>query len=225
MENEPMEPLADDFEYEDHLLGGVQKGDGHYVLSAGIGCLLIDDPGFEPIVGQTVRYYGKGFGYIVRGVVIDGRTVRYTSPAQHALDQAEASRKYEEERRLRLAETKIPEVVTLGFEWTEDMRDISGFGGGYERACRQMISQGCAWWSSHPDADPKFHGFKEVMGICLEDNDDAKALSAAINAGIDGASGAMHQAAVSHVFQWRRLGSWLAYQTMMRDLAREEPVD
>lgn len=217
-----MEPLIDDFEYEDHLLTEVRKeGDG-YVLVTGQGCLWADDPGFEPKVGQYARYYGRGFGYIVRGVVIDGRTVRYTSPVDQAAQNAERSRQYEIERAARLAETKVPEVATPGFEWTEDMRDISGFGGGYERACRQMISQGCAWWSAHADADPKFHGFKEVIGICMEDNADAEALSAAITQGID-PSGAMHQAAVSHVFQWRRLGSWVAYQEMMRDLARDEP--
>lgn len=217
-----MEPLPDDLEYEDQTITKVIRRSTGYEVSAGIGTLWVDEPGFEPQVGQTARYYGRGFGYIVRGVVIDGRVVRYTSPAEQKILDEERSRQFKIDRARALAETKIPGVVTLGFEWTEDMRDISGFGGGYERACRQMISQGCAWWAAHPDADPKFHRFKDVMGLCFEDNDDARSLTEAINENIEGGpSGAMHQAAVSHVFTWRREGSWTAYQALMRDLARD----
>lgn len=216
------QPLPDDFQYEDRVLTKVEPSkDGVAITESEGWSLWLNAPGFIPEVGQTARFYGKGIGHIVRGVVIDGRVAFYHSPAEQEALNAESTRLYEIERAARLAEPKIPDVITPGFEWTEDMREISGFGGGYERACRQMISQGCAWWSEHANADPKFHGFKSVIGICLEDNEDARALSAAISAGIE-PSGAMHQAAVSHVFHWRRLGSWLAYQTSMRELARED---
>lgn len=42
----------------------------------------------EPAAGETARLYGKGFGYCVRGIVIEGRVYRYLTPEQ------------EEERRL-----------------------------------------------------------------------------------------------------------------------------
>lgn len=215
-------PSADDLEYQDRTITKVEPSDGGVTITDSDGwSLWLSNPGFTPEIGQTARFYGRGIGYLVRGVVIAGRVAYYKTRDEQEAENAEKSRLYQIELAARRSETKIPSVVTQGFEWTEDMREISGFGGDYERACRQMISQGCAWWSNHPDADPKFRGFENVMGICTEDNDDAKALSTAINGDI-GPSGAMHQAAVSHVFHWRRLGSWIAYQNDMRQLARAE---
>jgi hypothetical protein len=59
-------------------------------------------------------------------------------------------------------------------QFTDDMREISGFGGGYEQQCRAMVLAGLDWLDAHPDADPKFHGYSGVYGIATEDNDDAK---------------------------------------------------
>lgn len=211
-----------DTEFRESLLARVNKrGGGYEVTDADGWSFSLDDPGFVPEPGQAIRFYGRGIGSIVRGVSIAGRAAFYRTPAEQEAEDEKMRAEYAEKRRLALLETKIPDVATPGFEWTEDMAEVSGFGGGYERACRQMISQGCAWWAVHPEADPKFHGYKGVYGICAEDNDDAKALSEAICAGDIGPSGAMHQAAVTHVFHWRKLGSWIAYQHSMRDLARE----
>ena len=211
-----------DTEFEEVALAGVKVCETGYELSRADGfCFYIDKPDFEPCVGQLARFYGEGIGRPVRGVSVEGKVAFYRTPEEEDAKHAAFVAQHQEERRLALLETKIPHVVTPGFEWTEDMAEISGFGGGYERACRQMISQGCAWWVEHPDAAPQFHGYKNITGIAMEDNEDAKALSTAICAGDIGPSGAMHQAAVAHVFHWRKLGSWLAYQESLRDLARE----
>ncbi len=211
-----------DTEFWEDVLAAVTKGVGGYRVEGEEGwSFWLNDPGFAPELGQTIRFYGRGIGCVVRGVSIAGRVAFYRSPAEQEAEDEKRRADFDKSRRLALLETKIPRVVTPGFEWTEDMAEVSGFGGGYERACRQMISQGCAWWSAHPDADPKFHGYKEVYGLCVEDNEDARTLSEAICAGDIGPSAAMHQAAVTHVFQWRRLGSWIAYQKFMRDTARE----
>ena len=86
------------------------------------------------------------------------------------------------------------------YQFTDDMAEISGFGGGYENTCRRMILAGLKWFDAHPGADPKFHTFANVYGICSEDNDDAKALTKAMTAPPnDDCTGAMHQATVSHV--------------------------
>lgn len=98
-------------------------------------------------------------------------------------------------------------------EWVEGMGEISGFGGGYEAACRQMLRQGLKWFEEHPNADPQFHGFNGVFGLCMEDNEDAKSLSAAVCAGVD-PTGAMHQAVIGHLFAIRRMG-WDAYVAEM----------
>ena len=109
------------------------------------------------------------------------------------------------------------EVVNGDHVFSHEMREISGFGKGggqrgreYEKACRRMVLAGIKWLDDHPTADPKFHGYKDVYGICMEDNDDEKALSEAIVAACSDCSGAMHQAAVSHVLMAKSLG-WEKY--------------
>lgn len=116
-------------------------------------------------------------------------------------------------------------------EWTDDMGEISGFGGSYEAGCRAMVLAGIAWFDAHPDADPTFQGFKNVFGLITESNEDAKALEQAImDAEVvmdDGrvtkvreeATGAMYHAAVRHCLAYRRLG-WDEYCRQLR--AREK---
>lgn len=102
-------------------------------------------------------------------------------------------------------------------EWTDDMGEISGFGGGYESTCRAMVLAGIEWIDSHPDADPQFKGSRAIFGIIIEDNNDAKALTEAILAPAKGeATGAMHHAAVGHVLAYKRLG-WDEYVRQLRE--------
>lgn len=114
-------------------------------------------------------------------------------------------------------------------EWSEDMGEISGFGGGYEAMCRAMVLAGMQWVDEHPSADPHFHGFKGIYGVLAEDNDDAKAMVKAMmdapvyhagkkiqeRAG-DDCTGAMHQASCSHVLAYKRLG-WDEYRKQLRE--------
>ena len=53
-------------------------------------------------------------------------------------------------------------------------------------------------------------GMKNVYGICMDNNEDAKSLDSAIMDGIDDCTGAMHQAVVSHIFYIRKNG-WDKY--------------
>lgn len=101
--------------------------------------------------------------------------------------------------------------------FTNDMREISGFGGGYEEACRKMVLAGLEWFDQHPEADPKYHGFKGVYGVIDEDSDDAKMLSQAVIGAVGDCTGAMHQAAISHIFFIRKNG-WNAYAAKMREM-------
>ena len=103
------------------------------------------------------------------------------------------------------------------YQYTEDMDEISGFGGGYEQTCRNMVAAGMEWLDAHPKADPVFRGFKGIYGIISEDNPDAEALSKAVVAGADGdCTGAMHQATISHCLAIKRIG-WDAYCAKMRE--------
>ena len=50
----------------------------------------------------------------------------------------------------------------MGYEFTPAMKEITGFGGEYERAVRLMIVAGLEWLDAHPKARPQF---KEYPGI------------------------------------------------------------
>ena len=100
--------------------------------------------------------------------------------------------------------------------YTDDMCEISGFGGSYEATCRAMVLAGLDWFDAHPDADAKFHGYKNIYGVICEDNDDAKALTEAVVAASGGdCTGAMHHACIGHILAARRLG-WDGYCAEMR---------
>jgi hypothetical protein len=102
-------------------------------------------------------------------------------------------------------------------QWTDDMGEISGFGGDYEACCRAMVLAGIKWVDENPSADPHYKGFKNVYGLVMEDNDDAKALTKAIiDAAAGEATGAMHQASVGHVLAYKRLG-WDEYSKQLRE--------
>ena len=108
-------------------------------------------------------------------------------------------------------------------EWTDDMGEISGFGGGYEAVCRAMVLAGIEWIDKHPDADLKFRSYENIFGVVIEASPDADALTEAMmNAPVylegqriqarvrDDCTGAMHHAAVLNVLAYKRLG-WDAY--------------
>lgn len=104
-------------------------------------------------------------------------------------------------------------------EYTSDMCEISGFGGGYEETCRKMVLAGLDWLEAHPNADPKFRSYENVTGLCMEDNDDAKALSDVVIAASDNeATGAMHHACINHILFIKAKG-WKAYVEAMKETA------
>jgi hypothetical protein len=99
----------------------------------------------------------------------------------------------------------------------KEMNEISGFGDGYEETCRKMLSAGMEWLNAHPNADPQFLLSPSIYGIIKEDNEDAKALSNAIDAGSGGdCTGAMHQAVVSKCL-FVKLHTWNAYIAKMSE--------
>lgn len=108
-------------------------------------------------------------------------------------------------------------------QYTKEMGEISGFGGGYEEACRNMVLAGLQWLDEHPGADPQFHGYKGIYGLISEDNDDAKQISAAMveASGESGCTGAMHQATVGHVLHIKEVG-WEKY---VEEMSEREPAE
>jgi len=99
--------------------------------------------------------------------------------------------------------------------FTPEMAEISGMGGPYEECCRSMLKAGLEWLDEHPDADPKYTGYKGIYGIIDEDNLDAENMSRAVVDGAGGdCTGAMHQAVISSIM-WIRRRSWAEYVAEM----------
>ena len=65
---------------------------------------------------------------------------------------------------------------------TPEMGEISGFGGGYEEACQQMLHQGVAYLVSLGERRPEFEveTYRGVFGICDLTGPDAEGLEAAV---------------------------------------------
>ncbi|MCP5016234.1 MAG: hypothetical protein GY938_13325 [Ketobacter sp.] len=112
----------------------------------------------------------------------------------------------------------------MDYKHTEDMGEISGFGGGYEATCQQMLHNGVAFLHDHPNADARVMELRgkcpdgeeiEVYGICDVRGDDAEAIESAVMDGIDDCTGAMHQAVMSRLM-WINENGWDAYCEELR---------
>lgn len=112
------------------------------------------------------------------------------------------------------------------YKWTEDMGEISGFGGSYEQACRAMVLRGADWLEDNKKEDLKFSGLKGVFGIITPESDEAKELEKYMtdlsNEGIEdeGLTGAMVHASINHVMYIARNG-WDKYSQELRDRESE----
>lgn len=75
-------------------------------------------------------------------------------------------------------------MSTQRLEFTEDMNEVSGFGGFYERCCRAGVCAGAEWLAAHPKARPVFESVPNVIGLMIPADDDARSLQRAIDAAL-----------------------------------------
>jgi hypothetical protein len=66
----------------------------------------IKNNNFIPKAGMTARFYGKGFGYPVRGIDIDGHTMYYRTPQQAEEDHEKWCKDQDKERKLEFKKNK-----------------------------------------------------------------------------------------------------------------------
>lgn len=212
-----------DGEFEQHTIVKVEGKPGEYFIlfdgSLGIGC----PSDFEPRPGDEAILFGRGIGYPVRGLIVGGREVWYRTPEE---EQAKAQADREEYERKQALVPKRPPVTAFGRTFSHDMREISGFGGGYETCCRAMVLAGVEWLSKHSGERPKIGQFGGIIGVHINENESAKHLEDAILAAEyewEGAkliarndcSGAMVQYSINHAIRANAIG-WEAYVVEMR---------
>ena len=82
--------------------------------------------------------------------------------------------------------------MTIEYKHTEDMGEISGFGGDYEATCQQMLHNGVAFLAERAGTNIKVLENPNVYGIVKLEGQDADALEDAVMHGIDDCTEAMH---------------------------------
>ncbi len=104
------------------------------------------------------------------------------------------------------------------------MRELSGFGGGYEECCRRMVVKGVEWLGKNKDAKLSVKSFKNVVGITETASKDAKALEKAFTKGEDDITGAMIQMTWEHLFFIKRKG-WDEFTKQLKDAKVREELE
>lgn len=214
-----MNPFIDE-EFQDALVAKVEDCQGGWIIDHDGWSLFCTDETCKtpPQVGEMMRMWGRGIGYEVRGIAIGGRVYRYKTQEQADADNAAREAERDRQRAVETAAMNVREsaLAEAGekYAWRDGMGEISGFGGGYEEACRTMLRAGLRWLDAHPDADPKFHGYAGIIGVIAEDNEDAKELSKVVGDAVPDCSGAMHQVVVKTCLYVRKHG-WDAYCAAM----------
>jgi hypothetical protein len=107
------------------------------------------------------------------------------------------------------------------YQFQEGMQEISGFGGGYEDACRKMVVAGLEWWDAHPDADVSYKEYKNIYGLTTGESDDCKLMEKAMLESVPDCSGAMMQASKGHIMFIHKNG-WDKY---VEEMSKPEVAD
>lgn len=104
---EEMQVAPFDDEYEEDRVAEVEPRPGGYAIRRSDGgWLSFDDGPIIPEVGMTARFYGRGFGYVVRGLTIDGYTFYYRTAEQDRERHEAEVAKRNQERAAEYARTK-----------------------------------------------------------------------------------------------------------------------
>ena len=98
----------------------------------------------------------------------------------------------------------------MEYKHSEEMGEISGFGGSYEDTCQQMLHNGVSFLAERSSADVQVLEIPNVYGVVNLEGDDAKALEAAVMDGIKDCTGAMHHAVMSRL-AWINKNGWDKY--------------
>lgn len=77
-----------------------------------------------PVPGEPIKFYGRGIGYPVRGIVIGGRVYKYQTPEVHEAEQAEMRARLTQELADREAAFRASEKPKLA---SFKLRDAEGW--------------------------------------------------------------------------------------------------
>lgn len=114
-------------------------------------------------------------------------------------------------------------IDTANMVWTEEMGEISGFGGDYEEACRNMVRGGVRHvQENNVDLETLLGQIKEsphIFGVVLFEGGEAKAFETAVveaSGDPSGVTGAMVHASCKHCLGILQNG-WDEYVKIMSE--------
>ena len=91
--------MKDDEEFQEKTITGVEEQADCYILSFDSSCLSVPKADVVPRVGQTARLYGRGLGFSVRGVVVDGRAIYYRTKREQEDKEQQDREAYRQRQR------------------------------------------------------------------------------------------------------------------------------
>ena len=112
------------------------------------------------------------------------------------------------------------------YVFTEACGEISGFGGGYEDACRTMVITGMEWLDDNPDKAAYMIKTMNDTGTLKLDNPTLKQMQQAMEDACPGggSTGAMMGATSQHVIRAHEQG-WQAYMDILEERGRKDAAE
>ena len=105
------------------------------------------------------------------------------------------------------------------YNWTEDMREISGFGGIYENNCRKIISESLKWIDEN-NKKISIANYQQIYGVSRLDSNAQELEVYLASLGLN-YTGAMLQACFNHIMLIQEIG-WEEYKKQSRERKKNE---
>lgn len=139
-----------DRQFTEERITKVEDYGDQWAISADIGTLLIPKYSATPQVGAVARYYGRWFGYPVRGVAINGVEVYYYTEKDYEAKERLKQDARNMQRRAEYAEKQGEFTARISalpgpcqkrlFQFRERNPDFGWNFEGYELACSEMAA-------------------------------------------------------------------------------------
>ncbi len=174
-----------------------KTADGDWEITKEDGWSIFLDSKYDivPEVGQEIKILHH-WGNQIHGIQIEGKNAFWKSKeqadAEHEQWKKGIREKHTKEYQKLMGEIKgEKEFCTI---------DISGMGGGYERACQLMLKAGIQYLANKSNFVWDYEEYANVYGVCWSDSENAKRLDKVLLYAAGGdCSGAMHQAVIGHL--------------------------
>jgi hypothetical protein len=150
---------VNDTDFYETSVGSVEALEDGWTIELDSGSLCVPKGPVEPREGMTARLYGKGLGYRVRGLFLDGQEVWY--------------RTAEEDKQHSADELYGKDATDILSRWDEGRSvwsvEMGGLGPGYEQAIQVMVFE---MLRALLDMDPDEGEFEEEKWPELRDRID-----------------------------------------------------